>query len=443
MPRARLVRLAAEEEDLRIARQLIERQLAHDGLWQIDDPAVQYWRLVCARAGGDALSVARAPDGALHVLFADAGGGLSASVCLLPIIAPFRRMTEKGFPLATIVRELNHKARQALPVNRPVAAQLVAVDNREGAISIWNGGMPPAFVLDGFGRHCREFPLRHAPLGMRDDDEFDDRIEQHAFTRGEQLVMVSDGLLEAPGPEGKRFGERGLSETLVGLPRSQRRDEVAATVEAHLGGRELDDDMTLVLIDCEQEATAQAVSRSWPARAHHPGGWRFDLRLGANELGHLDVVPLLLHVAGQFDAARERSGELFVILSELFNNALDHGVLRLDSRLKLSPDGMETWLLLREERLARLDAGEIQLSVEQLVETDHVWLRIHCRDSGPGFDARAALDRPVDAVGVADALPFGRGLALVRSIADRIEFNANGTEVTVLMTAYSKPARPC
>lgn len=435
--------LAAEEEDLRIARHLIEHQMSPDGASQHDDPAVQTWQLSCNRFGGDMVAASRAPSGVLHVMLADASGsGLAAYVSLLPIIAPFHRMTGKGFSLATIVRELNHKVRQALPADRSVAAQLVAVDTREGIVSVWNGGMPGAFMLDGFGQHFRSFSGRHASLGKLDDAAFQDHLEQHSFTRGEQLVMVSDGLLEAGNAAGVRLGVQGLSDTLVGLPRSQRRGEVIAALEAHLDGRQPDDDMTLVLVDCEKEAAAQTLVQPRLTRTRHAGNWRFELQLDAHELGHLDVVPLLLDVVGQFQTTRERSGELFVILSELFNNALDHGVLRLDSQLKLSPDGMEAWLQLRGERLAQLEEGEIGLVVEQIVEAGRVWLRIRCRDSGPGFDVSATHEKLAQQTLAANPLPFGRGLALVRSMAQRLDFSANGNEVTVVLALDNQATPP-
>jgi anti-sigma regulatory factor (Ser/Thr protein kinase) len=291
-------------------------------------------------------------------------------------------------------------------------------------------------MLDGFGHHLRECSVKHAPLGMLDDTAFDDRIEQHAFARGEQLVMVSDGLLDARNPVGAAFGAQGLADALAGLPRRQRLDEVVTSLLAHLDGQTPDDDMSLVLIDCEKEAVVQTVPQSHALPVRHPGNWRFSLHLGANELGHIDVVPLLLNVTGQFHTTRERMGELFVILSELYNNALDHGVLRLDSQMKLSPDGMETWLLLREEQLAQLKEGEgeIRLEVEQTVEADAVRLRICCRDSGPGFDVCAAIERLNKKQSSPNALPFGRGLALVQNMAQSVDFSATGNEVTVVLT---------
>lgn len=433
-----------EQEDLRVARHLIE-QLSADCAQRLDDPAIHYWRRTSPSTAGDLLAACRAPGGALHVVLIDIrGGGWPARVGLLSIVAAFLRMTEKGYSLPKIVRELNRKARQAGPADfpvQPVAAQAACVDHRAGIVSLWNGDMPIAFMLDGAGHHFQEFPLVHAALGLFDDDEFDDRLEQRAYLPGDQLVMVSDGLLEAVGTDGLRFGERGLAEALVGLPGQRRREEVLAAVEAHLAGSLPADDMTLVLIDCAREAASRGAAMAGVAHPSSPGSWRFDLRLGAEELRHVDVVPLLLDSVSQFEGARECGAQLFVILSELFNNALDHGLLRLDSRLKRSPDGLETWLLLREERLMRLAAGELRLSVEQFIEDGQAWLRVSCRDSGPGFDVRRTLER-LDAGGdAADSLPFGRGLTLLRRIADHIEFAPAGNGVVATLAVGERPPR--
>ncbi len=430
--------LAAEEEDLHIARHLIEHQMTPEGEMgrgRLQDPAVEVWQQTCTRLGGNMVSVNRGPDGVLHAMLADASGyGLSACVSLLPLIAPFYRMTSKGLSLQTIVRELNAKVRQALPENRTVAAQLVTVDPREGIVSVWNGGMPTTFMLDGFGHHFMEFSLAHPPFGLLADADFDDRIEQHAFARGEQLVLVSNGLLEAVGPLGKRFGEEGLAATLVGLPRSQRRNELIAAINTHQADVAPVDDMTLLLIDCEKEAAPQYPHLAQAVSPRRLGHWHFELLIGVNEFDRIDVVPLLLDVASRFEAIQGKTGELFVILSELFNNALDHGILRLDSRLKHAYDGLETWLLMREERLGALTHGEIRIAVAQVNEGGRLWLRVHCRDSGPGFDAAASLEQLAQqSQEHVDERLHGRGLALILRMAERLSFNESGNEATVLL----------
>jgi two-component system, HptB-dependent secretion and biofilm response regulator len=418
--------LEAEQADLQQARHLIEYQMTPAGGYPYEDPAVQQWRNVSSAGSNDMTLLGRTPGGRLHLLLADAAGsGLSACVCLQPLIAPFQRMTQRGCTLPVLVRELNRKLRQTLPAGHFVAAQLVSLDPREKFVSVWNGGMPPAFVLDGAGHHFREFPLLHPALGALDDADFDDRVDQHAFGPDEQIVMVSDGLLDAIGANGMRFGEDGLAAVLVGLPRCERKAEIAAAISTHLSGTLPADDMTLVLLDCEQAMPLLDVPPPAVPCENLSGNWCSALRLDAAALRQVEVVPLLLGMIERFPSARVCSDELFVVLSELFDNALDHGLLRLDSRLRGSSEGVETWLMMREERLAALEdgAGEIRLWVEQVAEEGSVWLRIRCQDSGPGF--------------VLDATPSSssqeRGLARVRKLAHFAEIVAQGSEVRVLL----------
>ena len=421
-----------DEELLHIVRHLVGQQSEQGAE---SDPAVETWSVACSKLSGDLVLAARTPSKVLHVLLVDAGShGLGAYLSLLPIISPFQRMTEKGFSAGTIARELNRKVRQTLPANRFIKAQLAAIDMREGIVSVWNGGMPTGLMVDGFGQHFKQFNLMHAPLGQLDDDSFDDLVEQHAFVRGEQLVLVSDGLLDAHRPGVGRFGERGVADSLFGLPRNRRRDEIVAALKVHLAGHAPPDDMTLVLVDCEQEGLAsQSAGGAAKRPEREPGNWSFSLRLDAPELGHLDVVPLLLGVTAQFPLTEGRSGDLFVILSELYNNALDHGILGLDSKLKAMPDGMEVWLQQREDRLAALRDGSIEIDVAQELIDGATWLRILCRDSGPGFDLDEMLARGRERMSLMNPalVPFGRGLAMIERISQGIQLSGAGNEIQV------------
>ncbi len=375
--------LEAVQADLQDARQLIEYQMSPTDGRPFEDPALQWWRHASkgGRGGSDMTLAARTPGGRLHLMLADAASsGLAACVNLQPLITPFYRMTERGFTLSAIVRELNRTLRHSLPAGRLVAAQLVSIDPREPFVSAWNGGMPPAFMLDASGHPCREFPLLHPALGALDDASFDAGVDQYAYGRDEQLIMVSDGVFEAMDSNGLRFGEEGLAEVLVGLSRSERKTRIVAALTDHLSGTEAGDDMTLVLLDCEKTVPALRVPPAGPLPGNQVGNWCCSLRLDAGSLQQVDVVPLLLSMVDHLPVARDCMDELFVVLSELFDNALDHGLLRLDSRLKNSPEGRETWLMLREERLAGLKEGEIRLWVEQVAEAERVWLRIRCQD---------------------------------------------------------------
>lgn len=102
----------------------------------------------------------------------------------------------------------------------------------------------------------------------------------------------------------------------------------------------------------------------------------------------------------------EMSEEAFydvkLILSELFVNALIHGNAR--------------------------DPGR-KIAVDYLFSGERLKLTI--TDEGPGFDHGRIYD-PLDAGNVMKI--SGRGLFLVKSLADRLEFNEKGNSVTVEKT---------
>jgi two-component system, HptB-dependent secretion and biofilm response regulator len=417
----------AEEEEKRIARHLMQRYVRGA---ELNDPAIRHWISAADAFSGDIVAAQRTPDGALHVLLADGTGhGLAASINVLPVLAPFYRMSEKGYGIEAIARELNAKVKDFLPGDRFVAATLAAIDLRERVIGVWNGGNPEPVLIGTHG--SRAFARRHVPLGVLPDEEFDDTLDVHGFVDGSQLFIYSDGLVEAENAGSEAFGDERLAFALVNAAAAGRFEALKAAVTHHLGAGTPHDDISVLMVECQSpvEATLRPVGHAVPGAMVQSGSWRSTLRLTATEIRHVDAVPLLLGLAGQFESVRHGSDRLFVILSELYNNALDHGLLRLDSSLKLHPDGMEAYLSARQARLAALASGEIELELEQLAGPGSGWLRVSCRDSGSGFD-HAGLD---PAAGSESELPFGRGLMLLRAMCAELRFNADGNQVSATL----------
>jgi len=77
---------------------------------------------------------------------------------------------------------------------------------------------------------------------------------------------------------------------------------------------------------------------------------------------------------------------LQLVVVELMNNALDHGVLKLESIMKAEANGFTRYYKERERRLADLRSGWIEVSIEVI---DNTSLCIRVLDSGNGFDYRA------------------------------------------------------
>ena len=85
------------------------------------------------------------------------------------------------------------------------------------------------------------------PLGIIEPTDY----AQFAVTLepGDEIVIVTDSLVESPGPNGKMLGEAGLLQALEALPDGSPQHRTAALLEAitrGAGGAEFNDDVTVV-----------------------------------------------------------------------------------------------------------------------------------------------------------------------------------------------------
>jgi two-component system, HptB-dependent secretion and biofilm response regulator len=118
---------------------------------------------------------------------------------------------------------------------------------------------------------------------------------------------------------------------------------------------------------------------------------------------------------------------LFAIVTELVTNSIDHGILGLSSNLKQSPEGFMQYFLTREKLLNNLNDDDfIELRLDWMEIESCKKLIITCRDSGEGYDytQRRSLDNQQYA---------GRGLILVRNLAESVEIYAPGNFIKIIL----------
>lgn len=414
------------EEEKRISTHLMQQMTDADGL---RDVALQ-WRIFPAEHhSGDLIAAHRSPGRLLYALLADGTGhGLAAAINVLPLPQIFYAMVAKGFPLSSIVSELNHKTYRWLPVDRFVAATLAVVDEREQVIKLWNGGNPTAFFMDHDGEVLYRWVSRQPPLGIVPDGQFDSRWEAYTITRPGHLVLVSDGLLEAENLQGEFYGWDRMLSALRSAPPKGRYDALLSDFHGYLAGVAARDDISVMLIEVSGQQEALVVSGSGQKEEESWGdNWRIELCFGANELRYIEVVPQVMNLIEKINGIKPHMTSLFLIFSELFVNALDHGLLKLDSNLKANPEGFVQYMWQREQRMGNLTEGKICMSFECMAWEDRRALCIRVKDSGGGFDYASKLDDLND-----NRRAYGRGLPLVKRLSSHMEFAANGTEVVVI-----------
>jgi CheY-like chemotaxis protein len=417
---------AAEDEQNRTAEYVIRRLATNDLL---DESVLQHWTAAASVFSGDLVAAARTPSGRLHVMLADgAGHGLAAALSALPVTQPFYRMTEKGYPLSTIVDEMNGKIRRLLPVEHFVAATLIAVDFKEQVIEIWNGGNPPLCVIGEQGNLLHLARSRNLALGVAPENLFSTDPEIYRYDEPCQVISCSDGLFEAAGWSATDSGAKLLAELLGPHAPATRLNRLKECCIAIGGTEATSDDVSAVVITCiPGQHAAPASALPVEQRVGHVGDWHFDVGLSAEQLKGVDVVPLLHDVVSRMHGWCVRNPKLFLVLSELVANALDHGVLGLDSLIKLEPDGFQRYVQLRQAKLAALTSGGIHVRIAGFDRDSRPMLSIVVKDTGSGFDFEAALahEAALDA-------PYGRGIGLLRRVCEGVEYRGAGNEVEVL-----------
>ncbi|HQX07954.1 MAG TPA: PAS domain S-box protein [Zoogloea sp.] len=252
---ARLQRYHDESErEQELAMSIMERQIRSDWL---HDKAVQYAVMPARNFSGDVVAVARAPDGALYAMLADATAhGLAAAVSVLPALGAFYRGAARNLSLEVLVTELNDMLCGLLPPGHFVASALVRLEAARPEGRIWVGGVPDVLLLDDRGQVVQCFGSCQLPLGILPSAESGVVCEAFQWAAPGQIVLCSDGLTEAENAAGQAFGRAGLEQVLQAMPRASRLKGLRQALTRHLAGQAATDDVSVLILDCEAQAGA-------------------------------------------------------------------------------------------------------------------------------------------------------------------------------------------
>ena len=393
---------------------------------------------------GDVVLAAIKPMGGLNILFGDfTGHGLAASLGALPVSNIFYSMTAKGYSISEIVSEVNHKLKAQLPIGMFLAACLVEVDTKNSFLKYWNGAIPAAHILQGDA--LVELKSNHLPLGILGDNSFDNSLELIEIFNNDKIVLSTDGILEAENKHGDMFGtERFLACLNAELVIEQHSietesklfDNILSAMNKFVDGYEQTDDVTLAVIDCDIDYINQLSSEKNESKNFVPSHWSFELCFYYDAIKSIDPVPLINQVLGEIQGQQIKQDKLSTILTELFCNSLDHGLLKLDSKLKSTPEGFMQFYTDKEALLKTLDDGFIKILVKNVPTESGGDLTIIFEDSGDGFDTAKILQRS-DPVADDNKLSLaGRGLMLIENYCQSISYNETGNRVECV---YSWP----
>jgi len=377
---------------------------------------------------GDVVLAAVKPTGGLHILFGDfTGHGLAASLGALPLSDIFYSMTAKGYSINDVVREINRKLKLQLPIGMFLAACLVEVDTTNNILKYWNGAIPAAFLLKQ--NDLLEMKSQHLPLGILADSAFSDKVEIIKLNDKDKIILSTDGILEAENSQSEMFGAQRFYDCLQDNSQASENlfEHILTTLDKFTQEQAQTDDVTLGVINCDFHYINQLASQKGGYKRFVPSHWQFDLHFYYDAIKAIDPVPLINQLMGEIQGHQIQQDKLSMVLTELFCNALDHGLLKLDSDMKTTADGFMQFYADKELRLHELHEGFIHISVNNEPTDNGGKLTIVFEDSGQGFDVQQL---PVPGEQKDKSLKFsGRGIQLIKNFCHSVVYNEVGNRV--------------
>ncbi len=413
----------AMESEMALAGHVIERVSAPSAT---DIPGVTCFTRSMTGFNGDLVLSARRPLGGWYVFVGDfTGHGLPASVGALPASQVFFAMTAKQFPAGDIAREMNRALVHALPDFMFCAAAVAEMLEDGRTIRLWHGGLPDIVWRRQDGNRTL-VESRHMPLGILSVEQFDASTQDLVLGTGDQLLLMTDGLIETSDASGEMYG---MERLCAALPAdSWTLEDVLGPWQAFVGSERRQDDVSLAIVTAMPQT--RVIPEALPRQAQAP--WDMQYHWTADALReHPDPVTAMVDLIPLPWCFSQHKGNIKVILTELFSNALEHGLLGLDSALKASEEGMVQYYEARERRLAELRHGKITVRLTLAEDNGRPVLMIRQSDTGRGFDTGGLkLDDAAARLERGDA--FGRGLLLVAALCSQLAFADGGRTVKAI-----------
>ncbi len=249
------------EETMRLANERMQQQLESARIIQqsflpghlpgADDPriAMAAFNQPAASVGGDYYDVIALGGNRLGFVLGDVSGkGVPAAIYMARLVSDFRFLADGGgdSPAETLTA-LN---RLLLGRGQPgmfVTLIYMVLNLETGLATFANAGHHPIMWRRAQGTVDALDGPAGPPLGIFEDLTYDD--EDIGLAPGEDVLLFTDGVIEAINPAGEQFTEERLRETLLRLPNTEPPvlvGEVVKAIEAFTEGAPAHDDLTLL-----------------------------------------------------------------------------------------------------------------------------------------------------------------------------------------------------
>ncbi len=204
-----------------------------------------------ASVGGDFYDLIRLPDRQACVIMGDVSGkGVEAASVAAAVKTALGAYAWQGLAPARMVRALNDFILGFSRLETFVTLFVGVVDLDSATIRYCSAGHPPAILIRSGAEETFALDVQSGVVGAFSDISYQDGAV--GLTRGDVLLLYTDGTTEARDPSGAFFGEDGLADAIMRESEGQKPfdgfvDRLLATLDSFTGHR-LEDDVAMVAL---------------------------------------------------------------------------------------------------------------------------------------------------------------------------------------------------
>jgi serine phosphatase RsbU (regulator of sigma subunit)/anti-sigma regulatory factor (Ser/Thr protein kinase) len=379
------------EQELRVA-QLIQQHFLPLNLPQPPGWSVQAHYRPAREVGGDFYDIVERPDGTLAFAVGDVTDKGVPAAMVMAATRSFLRAV--GLELAApddVLRRVNDLLHPDMPPRMFVTCLYGVLDPRTGRVRFANAGHNLPIVRRDAG--ADELRATGMPLGLLPGMTYEET--ETVLRPGEQLILHSDGIDEAHGPDREMFGIPRLRDTIAGGAAGDRLlADVLAALEDFTGRDWIqEDDITLLSLGWNEAGLLAA----------------FELPSEAGR--EREAMDRVATAVGPLALPTPRLEQLKTAVAEATMNAIEHG---------------------------NRNRAEIPVRVSVHLEGDDLVVRI--RDEGGETPIPITETPDVAAKLRGEQTPRGWGLFLIQQMVDRVRVTSDGRYHTAELTLHLEEA---
>ena len=352
----------------------------------------------CNSVGGDLYDVVRLSDTLLAFFIFDvAGHGVQAALIASMAKVSVLRHLQATVPPRAVMERVNADIKLAFDGRCHLTAVIGYLDLHNNRLAYCNAGHAYPLVFKKENGALEMLKSSGLLVGMFDDGHFEEK--QLFLAPGDWLTIFSNGIFELFSSESELDGrasfERFLRENVPLQNPSHLLDSLKTRYLAPTQDTQLRDDLTMLIIEVLVQSRKDRIKTDLGFAVGDPVYVQF-----MSYFEEMDrAAAVILREMDEFGYADDSIRKMKIALTELFANAIYHGNNK-DYTKKVT--------------IGHLITKEVA--------------RVSIMDEGEGFDLAQVPDPTLPENLEKDC---GRGIFIVNSYVDKIEYNAQGNRATI------------